>query len=96
MRITSNDAFQELKLKEQRNEALCLGCFKSIKVHDVIKVISENSEVPEAEVGDLGAVVIVHNNGETFEVECAQENGHTKWLGTFIKEQIKWVQSPTS
>ena len=96
MRITSNNSLQELKLKEQGNEVLCLGCFKIIKEYDVVKVISENSEVPEAEVGDLGAVVLVYNSGEAYEVECVQENGHTKWLGTFTKEQIKWVQSPAS
>lgn len=95
LRITSDDSLRELKLKELKNEVLCLGCFKSIKEYDVVRVISENPNVPEAKVGDLGSVVLVHNNGEAFEVECVLENGHTKWLGVFTKEQVKWVQSPT-
>ncbi|MEN3158682.1 DUF4926 domain-containing protein [Alkalimonas sp. NCh-2] len=96
LRIASDDSLKELRFKEQRNEVLCLGCFKSIKEYDVVKVISENSSVPEARVGDLGAVVLVHGDGAAFEVECVLDNGSTKWIGTFKKGQVKWLQSPTN
>lgn len=78
MRITSDDSISELRRKEQRNEVLCLGCFKNLKAYDVVKVISVNSGVPEAQVGDIGAIVLAHNDGMAFEVECVLENGETK------------------
>lgn len=96
LRITSDDSLKELQLKEQKSEVLCLGCFKSVKEYDVVKVIAENIGVPEARIGDIGAVVLVHEGGGVFEVECVLENGHTKWLGAFKKEQIKWIQSPAN
>ena len=94
LRIVSDDSLKELRHKEQRNEVLCLGCFKSIKKYDVVKIISENTDVPKSGVGDVGVVVLVHGDGVAFEVECVLENGDTKWLGTFKKEQVKWLQSP--
>jgi hypothetical protein len=94
LRLTSNDSLQDLRKKEKRNDVLCLGCFKSIKEYDVVKVISENARVPEARVGDIGAVVLVHDDDCTFEVESVLDNGETKWIGTFSKEQLKWIQSP--
>lgn len=96
LRLTSEESLKELRHKEQTNEVLCLGCFKHVKVHDVVKIISENENVPEAEVGDFGVVVLEHGHGMAFEVECVLENGETKWLGAFKKEQIKWVQSPNN
>lgn len=95
LRITSDDSINELRRKEQRSEVLCLACFKSLKEYDVVKVISENPGVPEARVGDIGAIVLAHNDGMAFEIECVLENGETKWLGTFKEEQIKWVQTPS-
>ena len=95
LRITSDNSINELRRKEQRNETLCLGCFKNLKEYDVVKVISENLGVPEARIGDIGAVILAHNDGMAYEVECVLESGETKWLGTFKKEQIKWVQTPS-
>lgn len=96
LRIILDESLKELRFKEQRSDVLCLGCFKSIKEYDVVKVISGNSDVPEARIGDIGVVVLVHEGGRAFEVECVLEGGHAKWLGAFKKEQIKWVQSPSS
>ncbi len=94
MRITSSEALGELRKKEAAEEVLCLGCFKSLKEYDVVKAISKNTNVPEAQVGELGTIVLAHDDGRDFEVECVLDNGETKWLGTFSREQLKWVQSP--
>ncbi|MBU2983981.1 DUF4926 domain-containing protein [Saccharophagus degradans] len=93
LRITSDDSLKDLKGKEESGRVHCIGCFKSIKEYDVVKVIKLNKNVPEAKVGDIGAVVMVYGNQE-FEVECVLKNGYTKWLGTFTKSQLKWVQPP--
>jgi hypothetical protein len=95
LRITSDDSIKNLKRKEESGQVHCIGCFKTIKEYDVVKVIALNKNVPEAKVGDTGAVVMVHGN-QAFEVECLLENGYTKWLGTFAKYQLKWVQTPTA
>ena len=60
----------------------------------MVQVISTSVSVPEAEVGDVGTVVMVHTATSGFEVECVLENGFTKWLGPFTREQIKWLQRP--
>ncbi len=94
LRITSTDALALLKSEEDSGDVLCIGCFKSIKELDVVKIISANLNVPEAQVGDIGAVVMVHSPANPFEVECVLENGDAKWLGPFTREQVKWLQSP--
>lgn len=94
LRITSNEALGELRKKEEAGEVLCLGCFKSLKDYDVVKTISENTNVPEAKIGDVGTIILAHDGGLAFEVECVLENGDTKWLGAFSRQQLKWVQSP--
>ena len=94
LRITSTDALESLKSKEDNGEVLCNGCFRNIEELDVVQIISTNANVPEAEVGDVGAVVMVHTNTNGFEIECVLENGDTKWLRPFTREQVKWLQSP--
>jgi len=97
LRLTSEQAIDELHTKERNGAVLCIGCFKNLKEYDVVQVISENSDVPEAQVGDKGAVLMMLNNsnGEpSFEVECVLPDGTNKWLGTFKREQLKWLQSP--
>ena len=84
--------------KEKKGEVLCFGCFKSIKEYDVVEVIAQNPEVSEAAVGHSGAVLMVFNSpdGETaYEVESVNNDGTTKWVGTFRRSHIKWRQSPT-
>lgn len=93
LRITSADALESLKSKESRGEVLCIGCFRVIEELDVVEIIGTNANVPEAVVGDVGAVVMVYTEPCGFEVECVLENGDTKWLGPFTREQIKWIQS---
>ena len=94
MRITSTESLAEMRNKEARNETRCIGCFKGIKELDVVEVISNNSQMPEVEIGDIGAVVMVHENSDAFEVECVLENGDTKWLCALTRDQLKWLQSP--
>ena len=92
LRISSEENLQKLKLKEKKNEVLCLGCFKTLKLYNTVKVIGENSSVPKAKPGDEGAIVLVHENMNEFEVESVKTTGETKWLGTFSREQLKWLK----
>lgn len=65
----------------------------------MVQVIAKNPTVPEAELGDKGAVIMVLNSesGEKgYETECVLPNGANKWLGTFERNQLKWLQSPES
>ena len=97
LRLNSEQALNELHEKENKGEVLCLGCFKELKEYDVVQVIAKNPTVPEAELGDKGAVLIVLNSesGEKgYETECVLPNGSNKWLGTFSRNQLKWLQSP--
>ncbi|MGF1770301.1 DUF4926 domain-containing protein [Enterovibrio makurazakiensis] len=93
LRITSSESIEELKRKEDAGEVLCISCFRTIKEHDVVEIVSLNKNVPEAQIGDSGAVVMVHDN-RAFEIECVLSDGSAKWLGSFSREQIKWLQSP--
>ena len=93
LRITSTESIDELKKKEHERKVFCLGCFKAVKEYDVVKVISLNKSVPEAEVGDIGAVLMVYSP-EAFEIECVLDTGSTKWLGTFTRDKIKWQPTP--
>jgi len=97
LRLTSEQAIDELRAKERNGDVLCIRCFKNLNQYDVVQVISENSGVPEAEIGDKGVVLMLLNTpqGESdYKVECVLANGTNKWLGTFKREQLKWLQSP--
>lgn len=97
LRLTSEQALNELHEKEKEHEVLCFGCFRTIKEFDVVQVIVINPQVPEAKAGDKGAVVMVHGGGDGksgYEVECVLPNGTSKWQGGFKREQLKWLQSP--
>ena len=63
-----------------------------MKEYDVVKVIMENDHIPEAKVGDIGGIVMVHPNGMSFEVECVLHDGSTKWLGTFEQGQLSLIE----
>lgn len=43
--------------------------------------------------GDIGTVVLVHNNGEAFEVEFATLDGETIAVATLLRRQVRPVQS---
>ena len=75
----------------------CLGCFRELEEYDVVQVIAKSLIVPEAEMGDRGAVLMVLNSerGEKgYEIECVLPNGTNKWQGTFERNQLKWLQPP--
>ncbi|PCJ32496.1 MAG: DUF4926 domain-containing protein [Gammaproteobacteria bacterium] len=72
---------------------MCLGCFKSLREYDVVKVITEVKEQPKIEIGDIGTILLIFNNGEAFEVENILNNGDTKWQSTLTRKQIKWVKA---
>ena len=96
LRLTSEAALRELREKEKVGENLCFGCFKEIKEYDVVKVIQKNDSVPEAEIDDEGAVLMVLNGKDgtrAYEVESVLPDGSNKWLGTFARYQLKWVSS---
>jgi len=96
LRITSEEAINELKMKEINNEVLCLGCYKSLNELDVVQVIAINPNVPGAEIGDKGAVLSIlnsNNGNKGYEVECVLQDGSNKWEGAFERQQLKWLQS---
>jgi hypothetical protein len=61
--------------------------------YDVVKVIALNPDVPEAEIGDTGTILMVfkHENNRAYEVECVLSNATNKWLGTFEPSQLQLV-----
>lgn len=97
LRLSSVQALNELHEKEKNGEVLCLGCFKELKEYDVVQVVAKNPTVPEAEIGDKGAVLMVINSEsheKGYEIECVLPDGTNKWQGTFERNQLKWLQSP--
>lgn len=66
-----------------------------ISEYDIVEVIAFNADVPEAEIGDQAAVLMVHFNSgiaAAYEVECVLPDGSNKWEGTFLLNQIKLIQ----
>ena len=62
--------------------------------YDVVKVTASNPDVPEAEIGDTGAVLLVYEYGDSqraYEVECVLPDATNKWLGTFESNQLQLV-----
>lgn len=78
-------AFRET-LKEK-----CYGCWKELSEYDVVKVISVPKDVVGVEIGDTGAVLMIHkqeNDNLAYEVESVLPDGSNKWLGTFRRENL--------
>lgn len=66
-----------------------------ISEYDVVEVIAFNPDVPEAEIGDQAAVLMIFFNDDVavaYEVECVLPDGSNKWEGTFSAKQIMLVQ----
>ncbi|MDB9741931.1 DUF4926 domain-containing protein, partial [Akkermansiaceae bacterium] len=71
----------------------CYPCEKELKLYDVVEVISIPKSGCNIEVGDMGAVLMIYNEGEegvAFEVECVLEDGSNKWLATFDRRQLQY------
>ncbi|MGI8469318.1 MAG: DUF4926 domain-containing protein [Pyrinomonadaceae bacterium] len=60
---------------------------KNFKLFDVVAL---TADLPEKNLwsGQVGTIVEVYNDGEAFEVEFADKNGHTYGLLTLSPEQI--------
>ncbi len=58
LRLTSDQALNELHEKENNGEVLCLGCLKELKEYDVVQVVVKNPTIPDAKTGDKGAVLM--------------------------------------
>ena len=72
---------------------LCFGCWRDLKEYDVVEVIAAPSDIPGVEIGDIGAVLIVHQrngNAAAFEVECVLPDGRSKWVGCFMREHLRY------
>jgi len=75
---------------------MCKYMSEVIREYAVVKVVSPNSSVPEAEVGDEGSVLMIYGEQsmpEAFEVECINSNGTNKWLGTFLPNQVELLKN---
>ena len=69
----------------------CFSCWKELKKFDAVEVF----KLPEIEnnnisVGDIGAVVLVHQENE-YEVECVNKDGTTKWLFPLPRNCLKYI-----
>ena len=60
---------------------------KNFKLFDVVAL---RTDLPEENLfnGQVGTIVEVYNNGEAFEVEFVDRNGHTYGLLTLRPEQL--------
>lgn len=66
----------------------------TIKECDIVEVTSKNPDVPDANIGDIAAVVFLHEQGssvQAVELECVDKNGNTIWLGTFEIYQVQRI-----
>ncbi|WP_290624158.1 hypothetical protein [Kangiella sp.] len=64
---------------------------QQISKYDIVRILVPNPSVPDAEVGDQGAVVMVYFESAVpvaYEIECVLPDGNNKWLGTFSPNQI--------
>jgi len=72
----------------------CFCCWKELKEYDVVEVISVPDGNDEIEVGDIGAVLLVHEQKgkeSVYEVECVRSDGTNKWLQTMKRNNLKYV-----
>ena len=63
-----------------------------ISEYDLVKVIELNSSVPDAEIGDIGAVLMLFYNGEepvAYEVECVQKDGQSHGRYMYYKLHLR-------
>ena len=71
----------------------CFGCWRDLREYDVVEVIDAPEDIAGVTVGDLGAVLMVHElNGSAvaYEVECVLPDGSAKWLGTFKRQHLRY------
>lgn len=61
-----------------------------IKEHDCV-VLTENLPSDRLEVGDVGTVIHVHQEGAAFEVEFMTLDGHTVAISTVLEGQLRPV-----
>ncbi|WP_242166498.1 hypothetical protein [Lysobacter sp. M15] len=76
-----------------------------ISEYDVVRVIAEipadridlSASQGRPQIGDLGAVVLVHtvkpNQEPAFIVECVGSDGHTIWLADILASELERVPS---
>ncbi len=62
------------------------------KEYEIVEVAIPNNAVPEAEVGDIGTILMVLESDKkevAYEVESVQKDGYSKWVGTFQEKHLK-------
>lgn len=74
----------------------CFYCWKELKEFDCVEVINLPIEnITDIEQGDIGAVVMVHSI-VTFEVECGNTDGTTKWLHALPRKNLKYKREKSA
>lgn len=69
----------------------CFGCWKNLAELDVIEIVSlPCSNTDNITLGDRGAVVHAHSQ-DSYEVECVNSDGSTKWIATLPRKCLKYV-----
>lgn len=71
---------------------------KAIKQYSKVKIINVRPDLKytlgegEMEIGNIGWVVEIYKvagRPDGYEVECVMENGDTKWMAVFYREDIE-------
>lgn len=70
----------------------CYGCWKSLQDFDVVEVWNVPEEYADTiDKGDRGAVVHKFDD-ESFEIECVNDDGTTRWLCTLKRDNLWYVR----
>ena len=65
--------------------------YSKVRIAHIRENLEYTIKEEPAEVGDIGFVVEIYktkNHPDGYEVECVLQNGTTKWLATFYKNEI--------
>lgn len=72
--------------------ALCFGCWKELKVGDIVSVLSKPKEKSLAKIGDIGAIMAIYGDAKnlSYKIKSEMPNGNTKWIDTFKRNEIRY------
>lgn len=77
----------------------CFGCWKELREYDVVKVWKVPEQYKNEIIeGDTGAVILLleSNGTQAYEIECANEDGSTKWQFALERKYVKYLSGSSS
>lgn len=67
---------------------------RPIEELDVVEIDAANPNLPSAQIGEKGTVVLVFESPElAYEVEYVLSCGSTKWVGVFESHQVRLIHA---